>query len=77
MKTTVDKIREEVLSLSVSERASLAHDLILSLDQEDDLYFSEEYEAELKRRVSMVKEGKAEGQSADDVFSEVERRYKK
>jgi putative addiction module component (TIGR02574 family) len=73
----MDKIREEILSLSACERASLAHDLILSLDKDDGLYFDEEYEAEIKRRVSMVKEGKAEGQSADEVFSEVERRYKK
>lgn len=77
MRSTVDKIREEALSLSVSERASLAHDLILSLEKEDGLYFDEEYERELKRRVLSVKEGKAEVRDADDVLNDIEKRYKK
>jgi putative addiction module component (TIGR02574 family) len=77
MRSTVDKIREEALSLSVSERASLAHDLILSLEKEDGLYFDEEYEGELKRRVLSVKEGKAEARDADDVLSDIETRYNK
>jgi putative addiction module component (TIGR02574 family) len=77
MRSTVDKIREEALSLSVSERASLAHDLILSLEKEDGLYFDEEYEGELKRRVLSVKEGKAEARDAGDVLSDIEKRYKK
>ena len=54
MKATIDKIREKALSLSIGERAGLAHDLILSLDNQDDLYFDEKYESEIKRRVLMV-----------------------
>lgn len=77
MQSAIDKIRGEALSLSASERASLAHDLILSLDQDEGLYFSAEYEHEIRRRVAMVKEGNAEGQSADDVFTDVEKKYKK
>lgn len=77
MRSTVDKIRDEALSLSESERASLAHDLILSLEKEDGLYFDEEYEEELKRRVLSVKEGKAEARDADDVLGDIEKRYKK
>ena len=77
MKSTMDKLRERALSLSIGERASLAHDLILSLDHQNDLFFDEEYEGEIKRRVLMVKEGKTKGESADNVFSEIERRYEK
>jgi hypothetical protein len=32
------------------------------------LYLSDKYEDEIKKRVAMVKEGKAEGHSADDVL---------
>ena len=36
MSITVEKVRDETMALSTSERASLAHDLILSLDRSAD-----------------------------------------
>ena len=45
--------------MSASERASLAHDLILSLDSESDLDLGAETETEIVRRVAMVREGTA------------------
>ena len=77
MKSSIEKIRDQALSLSIGERASLAHDLILSLDYQDDLSFDDEYESEIKRRVLMVKEEKTTVESVDTVFSGIERRYER
>ena len=71
MSTTVDQIRSEVLGLSASERASLAHDLILSLDDDADLELGADQEQEIQRRVQMVREGKATGRPADAVFADI------
>ena len=64
------------MALSASERANLAHDLILSLDDPSDLELSPEHEAEIQRRVRMVKEGKATGRPAEEVFADIEARLK-
>jgi putative addiction module component (TIGR02574 family) len=70
----VDKIRTEALTLSASERASLVHDLLLSLDDPADYTLSPEQEAEIQRRVQMVREGKAQGRPAEDVFRDLKDR---
>ena len=67
----MDKVRHDALALSPSERASLAHDLILSLDDPADYTLSPEQEAEIQRRVQMVREGRAKGRPAVDVFRQV------
>ena len=59
------------MSLSASERASLAHDLILSLDAKSDLDFGAETETEIVRRVVMVREGTAKGRSCAEVFRDI------
>lgn len=69
---TMDEIRREAMGLSASERASLAHDLIVSLDDPAGYELSVEQEAEIKRRVRMVKAGKAAGRPATDVFADIE-----
>ena len=71
MSKTVDKVRNDALALSPSERASLAHDLILSLDDPTDYMLSPEQEAEIQRRVQMVREGQADGRPAEDVFGQI------
>jgi len=74
MSTTVEKVRDEALALSTSERASLAHDLILSLDRSVDYTLSPEQEAEIQHRVQMVREGQATGRTAEEVFAELKPR---
>lgn len=71
MSTTVDQIRSEVMGLSASERASLAHDLILSLDDSSGLDLGDEQEQEIQRRVQMVHESKVTGRPADAVFANI------
>jgi putative addiction module component (TIGR02574 family) len=71
MRTTVEKVRDEALALSTSERASLAHDLILSLDDPADYTLSPEQESEIQRRVQMVREGQASGRPTEEVFAQI------
>ncbi|MBN1868059.1 addiction module protein [Candidatus Sumerlaeota bacterium] len=77
MSTTVEKVRDEALSLSVSERASLAHDLILSLENPADFELSREQEAEIARRVQSVREGTAQGRPVAEVFADIRARFGK
>ena len=73
---TMEEIRREAMTLSVGERASLAHDLILSLEDPDAYELSPEQEAEICKRVDRVKSGKAVGRPAAEVLAEVEARLK-
>ena len=54
---TMEEIRREAMTLSAGERASLAHDLILSLEDPDAYELSPEQEAEIRKRVRRVKSG--------------------
>lgn len=63
------------MSLSLSERASLVHDLILSLDDPSDFDLGPEQEPEIVRRVQMVREGKAMGRPAADVFGDIKAKF--
>ena len=75
MSHSVDEIRSKALSLSLSERASLAHDLILSLDQPEDFELGPEQESEIRRRIAMVREGIASGRPASVVFADIRAKY--
>ena len=74
--STVQEIQNEAMALSASERASLAHDLILSLDDPAHFELGPEQEREIQRRVQVVREGKATGRSAEDVFTDIKAKYK-
>ena len=73
---TVEQIRKEALALSAGERAGLAHDLILSLEDPDAYEVSPAQEAEIRRRVHAVKRGKAADRPAAKVLAEIEARLK-
>lgn len=75
MNATIQTVRNEALALSLSERASLAHDLILSLDDPSDFDLAPEQEAEIGRRVQMVREGAAKGRPAAEVFRGTRAKY--
>lgn len=77
MSRTVKTVRDEAMSLSLSERASLAHDLILSLDEPSDFDLGPEREAEIARRVQMVRDGTGQGRPADDVFRDIKTKFGK
>jgi len=69
---TVEQVRKEAMALSAGERASLAHDLILSLEGPAAYELSAEQEAEIRRRVRRVKRGRAAGRPAAEVFADIE-----
>ncbi len=64
------------MALSAGERASLAHDLILSLEDPGAYELSPEQEAEIRRRVRRVKRDKAAGRPAAKVLAQIEARLK-
>lgn len=73
---SVEEIRKEAMTLSAGERASLAHDLILSLEEPNAYELSAEQEAEIRRRVRKVKSGKAASRPAAEILTEIEARLK-
>ena len=71
----IQEVRNEIMALSASERASLAHDLILSLDNPDIYDLSPSQKVEIQRRLKMVQEGTATGRSAAEVFVDIKTKY--
>ena len=75
MKTLMEKVRGEALRLPVDERASLAHELILSLDAPSAYELSPSVEKEIARRAQSVREGTASSRTTEDVFKDIEAKY--
>lgn len=72
MATDIEQIKKTVLSLSASERASIAHDIILSLDDPSDFILDTKKEKEIQKRIKDIKSDNIDGLSASSVFSEIE-----
>ena len=75
MKTVMEKVRGEALKLPVGERASLAHELILSLDSPSAYELPPSVEKEIGRRAQLVREGTASSRPAEAVFKDIEAKY--
>jgi putative addiction module component (TIGR02574 family) len=56
----LQRLRSEMLALSEAERAELAHDLILSLDEPRDNGVGEAWDREISRRIGEIDAGQAE-----------------
>ena len=69
MKTTIDKIIEEVLSLSPQARAFVAEKLIESLDTEPAVTLSSAWRDEIRKRYREIDEGTVELRDAEEVFA--------
>ncbi len=69
MKTTIDTIIAEVLSLSPQTRAFVAEKLIESLDSEPEVTLSSAWREEVRKRCREVDEGSVELRDAEDVFA--------
>ena len=74
MAMSVQELRAAALGLPASERASIAHDLIRSLDDPSAIQYTPEYEGEIRRRVDLVRSGQAVGRLASEVFANLETR---
>jgi putative addiction module component (TIGR02574 family) len=55
----LERLRSELLALSESERAELAHDLIQSLDAPRDTGVEDAWDKEISRRIAEVDTGQA------------------
>jgi putative addiction module component (TIGR02574 family) len=75
MSDSLDKMTNEVLSLPIDDRAKLAHELIMSLDERIDSDVNNAWEAEISRRAQQIKDGTAKGRPAEEVLSEIRARY--
>jgi putative addiction module component (TIGR02574 family) len=58
--TTLEKVRSEALRLPESERAELAHSLVVSLDGPADADAEPAWDAEILRRLAEIDSGTAE-----------------
>jgi putative addiction module component (TIGR02574 family) len=56
----LQRLRSEMLALSEAERAELAHDLILSLDEPRDSGVEDAWDREISRRIGEIDAGQAE-----------------
>ena len=75
MSATTEKFRTQLSSLSETERAELAHYLIQSLDRGSDEGAEAAWDAELARREEEIRSGRASGESAEKVFSELRAKH--
>jgi len=72
MKMVMERVRGDALKLPVDERATLAHELILSLDTPSAYALPPSVEKKIGRRAQSVREGTASSRPAEDVFADVE-----
>lgn len=75
MSVISERIRGELAGLSEVERAELAHFLIQSLDQTSEVDAESAWDLELERRAKEIEGGRATGESAEKVFSELRAKY--
>ena len=69
MKTTIDTIITEILSLSPQARAYLAEKLIESLDSEPQVVLSPAWKEEVRKRCREIDDGTVELCGSDDVLA--------
>lgn len=75
MTETVERIKAQVGTLTVTERADLAYFLLNSLEPATEDGVEEAWRDEIARRVAQVREGQAKGRSAEDVLAELRERH--
>ena len=62
----LDRLRSQISTLSRSERAALAHELIMSLDGTQDDAVEQAWDDEVMRRISQVEAGQANFLTRDE-----------
>ena len=74
---TVEQLTHDALTLPEKERTRLAHALLQSLEPSTETGVEAAWDAEISRRVESVRQGTAQGRSADEVFQDIRARYGK
>ena len=75
MTARAGKLRTKLADLSETERAELARFLIKSLEDWKDEDAEKAWDAELAKRAEEIKSGRAAGEPAKKVFSELRAKY--
>ncbi len=75
MVAILKKMTNDALSLPSKDRAKLAHELIISLDQNIDSNVSKAWEKEINKRVADIRSGIAKGRPAEQVLAEIRAKY--
>ena len=73
----LDTLRQDALGLSESDRATLARDLVASLDGPKDSDAAKAWDIELCRRINEIETGNATLLDADDVLTRAKERLNK
>jgi len=72
----LERIRTEVLELTEAERAELAHDLIVSLDEPRESGVEDAWDREILHRISLIDSGQAKLLDREEFRQKVRARYK-
>lgn len=75
MSLLLQEVVNKALDLPPEERAELAHELIVSLDDVVDKEAETAWDAEIERRVKKIKSGKAKGRPAENILAEIRAKY--
>ena len=76
MTENAERVKQEVLQLPEADRAELARFLIESLDDSEDPDVEAAWDAELRRRVERIEQGKSRLRPAHQVLAEIRDKYK-
>ena len=72
----LERIRTELLELTEAERAELAHDLIVSLDEPRESGVEDAWDREILHRISLIDSGQAKLLDREEFRQKVRARYK-
>jgi putative addiction module component (TIGR02574 family) len=75
MSETAERLKTELASLSVEDRADLAYFLLQSLPPEADDLDEAAFKTELERRIQEIDDGTAVGEPADKVLAELRAKH--
>ena len=74
MESELKKLSDDALLLPVRQRATLAHILLSSLDEDQqDVYHL--WAVELEKRIQDIRSGKVKGIPAAEVFAKLQEKY--
>jgi putative addiction module component (TIGR02574 family) len=75
MTETAEKLKLELSSLSIQERAEIASFLIHSLDENVNQDIESAWDTELAQRTQEINSGNASGELSDQVFAGLRQKY--
>jgi putative addiction module component (TIGR02574 family) len=74
MSATITELTQQALGLSASERAELAHCLLISLEETAEQGVDQAWDEEIALRVERIKNSTAKGRPVEDVLADLRSR---